>query len=104
MDTEEQEAKRVKQELDAMQREREEVEKAIAEKEIQAEESLRKEAREDLQKYKDSELSFILKTAEIEAERECSQLAERSAKHTEEQVKELVTGMVRPDASLFPDV
>jgi seryl-tRNA synthetase len=103
-DTETQEAKRVKQELDAMQREQEEVEKAIAEKEMQAEDALRKEAREDLQEYKDTELSHILSAAEAQAEQECARLAGHSAKHAEEQVKELVAAMARPDSSLFPAV
>jgi len=84
-----------------MQTEQEEVEKAVAEKEAQAEEDLKEEAREELQAYKASDLAHILKAAETDAENECTALSERSVNKLGKEVESLVDSMTQSDSSLL---
>ena len=98
---EEQEANRVKQELDAMSQEHIEVEKAVEEKTQQAEEELKDQAREELKKHKDTEIAQILNKAQSNAEKRREDLEVTYKQHEKEATEKLVSTMTNADSSLL---
>lgn len=96
-----QEKARAKKEIAAMEQERAEVEKAVAEKQAQAEEELKGKARTELKEYKETELAQILQNAEKEAERRCDALEKTFEANKVAAAKELVAAMTNPDSLLF---
>jgi len=96
-----QEKERVQKEIDAMEVERNEVEKAVEEKTFQAEEELKLKAGEELTKYKESDLSAILVTAKADAEKGIVAL-ESQWKAQEKSATQLLVGkMTKDDSTLF---
>ncbi|MFA7681969.1 MAG: hypothetical protein WCX61_02980, partial [Candidatus Peribacteraceae bacterium] len=97
---ENQENERVKQELDAMTREKVEVEKAVAEKQVQAEEEMKNQARVELKEYSEKELSPVLAKAQKNEQKRSTTLEEEYAKKSPDVIKKLVTMMSESDSSL----
>ena len=98
---EKEEQLRVQKELDAMEREQEEVEKAVAEKTIKAEEELKKNASEELKQYKEQQLTKILNEATKEAEKCTNELEAAYDQHGNKAAAYLVSTMKHADSFLF---
>jgi len=73
-----------------MAKEKDEVTQTIAKREEQALEELKSEAKKDLKKHSETELSGILMNAQHEAESECESLKSTSNERSKAAVKKLV--------------
>jgi len=98
---EKEEHKRIQKELDAMEREREEVEKAVADKTLKAENELKKKATQELKEYKEEELTKILNEATKEADKRTKELEATYDQHGQRATAHLVSIMTHADSSLF---
>ena len=87
---EQQEAQRVQKELDALQREREEIEAAIDEKEKKAEEELRKTAKEELRRMREEDVTTMMMKAKAEAEQTSSSLQQSATTKAPQVIDTLV--------------
>jgi len=98
---EHQEEARVQQEIDGMEHERTEVDKAVQEKHLKAEEELKEEARGELKTYKENELSTILQKAEKDATKEIEAMDQEYEQRKDEATKKLVSTMTDVHSPLF---
>lgn len=87
---EKREKERIEKELVAMQKEKEEVSRAIAKKEILATEELKENAKAQLKKHSETELTQILSTATLDAEAQVSSVESQSKKNESSAIAELV--------------
>ena len=71
---EQREMERLKKEISAMAKEKEEIIQSMEKKEEQATEELKNQAKKDLKKYSETELSTILANAQKESDEECKKL------------------------------
>ncbi len=97
------EAERVKKEIDAMENEKIEVEKAVADKTSTAEEELKSQANEELKEFKADECSQILSKAQELAEGECKELESTWRNKKGPVVSNLVSDMTNPDSPILKE-
>lgn len=84
-----------------MQKEEQEVESSLMEKEKQADTQLREEARNELKAYKTSELGTMLKVAEKDASASTEKMESKARAKMNATADSLVKTMVDPNASLL---
>lgn len=87
---EQREKARVDKELTAMGKEKDEALQVIAKREEQATDELRVEAKKELKKHSETELSGILMNAKNEAVSECESLESTASDRSKAAVKQLV--------------
>ena len=97
---EKQENKRVQKEIDAMEKEREEVEQALKEKKEIGDQEIKDAARKELLEYRETELSLIIETSEKEATTESAAIQKAFESNQEGIVKDLLTKMISKDSPL----
>jgi hypothetical protein len=94
--TEEKERKRLENELSGMQKEHDEVEKAVSEKEAQATDELKATAKGELKEFSEKELKQILKKGEKDATAECEKLEADFLAKKSSAAKDLATKAIDP--------
>ncbi len=97
------EAVRVNKEIEAMEKEKIEVEKAVTDKTAVAEEELKTQANEELSEFKEAECSKILAAAKKDAESDCKALEGTWKKNKDATVSNLVSDMTNSDSPILSE-
>lgn len=95
---------RVKKEIDAMEKEKIEVEKAVTDKTAKAEEELKSNANEELKEFKADECSQILSQAQSQAEADCEELEATWKSKKGVVVANLVSDMTNSDSPIIKEL
>ncbi len=98
--TEQREKERVAKEFSAMEKEKVEVSQAVSQKEQQAGDEMKEQAKKEIQAYVEDEPNQILKDAKKNGKKECEKLDESYFANEEKVADELVKEMLQPDFPL----
>ncbi|PIR52938.1 hypothetical protein COU76_04140 [Candidatus Peregrinibacteria bacterium CG10_big_fil_rev_8_21_14_0_10_49_10] len=96
-----QESARVALEIEAMEKEKVEVEQAIEEKEVTGGKEIREAALQELRDYRETELTVIVKTAEEQTEKETATVKKHYQEHEDAVVQKLVGHVVQKNFPLL---